>query len=62
MFWDVRSAVVVGKVPLVRHIHDTETKIMATIMVIVKQNLWDQTVAGIITRRPLNLGQLLDIH
>ena len=35
---------------------------METIMAIITQNLWDQTVAGIITRRPHNLGQLLDIH
>ena len=58
----MRSAVVVGRVPLVRHIHGTETRIMAAIMAIVTQNQLDQTVAGIITQLPRNLVQLLDIH
>ena len=62
MYYDVRSAVVVGRVPLVRHIHGTETRIMAAITAIVTQNLLDQTVAGIITQLPRNLVQLLDIH
>ena len=58
----MRSAIVVVRVPLIRHRHDSETRIMETIMAIITQNLWDQTVAGIITRHPHNLGQLFQLH